>query len=254
MYGKKESNIMIKKQKVNVLGVSFDNITKEKLLVQLNQRILLKQKTFVVTANPEIVMYANRNQNYMSILKKADYITADGIGIVKGARILGTPIVERVAGFDLMLQLIKNANENSYSIFLLGAKEEVIVKAAEKIKREYPNIKLKGYHNGYFPLEDKKIMNKVLQSEPDIIFVGLGFPKQEQWIQSYLSQSNKGIAIGIGGSFDAFTGTVKRAPDFIIKLNLEWLYRLVKQPTRFKRMLMIPKFLFAIYKCNSKSA
>lgn len=239
---------MKKNQKVNILNVYFDNVTQEGLVSQLNQTIKLQQKTFVVTANPEIVMYANQNSDYMEILKKTDYITADGIGIVKGARILGTPIVERVAGYDLMLELLKKANQFSYSIYLVGAKEEVIKKAAKKIKDDYPNIVLKGYQNGYFELTNEKVLNKALQAQADIIFVALGFPKQEKWIQNYLNQSSRGLAMGVGGSFDAFTGTVKRAPDLIIKMNIEWLYRLVKQPTRFKRMLMIPKFLIAIFK------
>ncbi|SEL20779.1 N-acetylglucosaminyldiphosphoundecaprenol N-acetyl-beta-D-mannosaminyltransferase [Carnobacterium iners] len=244
---------MEKNQKVTVLDIDFDNVTQDDLVDQLNQCIHSKQKIFVVTANPEIVMYANQNPDYMDILRKADYITADGIGIVKGARILGTPIVERVAGYDLMLELLKKADQFKYSMYLVGAKEEVIVKAVKKIKKEYPNITLKGYHNGYFKLSDKEVMGKVLQAQTDIVFVGLGFPKQEKWIQNYLDQAPKGLVMGVGGSFDAFTGTVKRAPKFIIKLNLEWFYRLIKQPTRFKRMLMIPKFLIAIYKEKRKN-
>lgn len=239
---------MIKNLKVNILNIKFNNLTQKSILEQLNQRVQLQEKTFVVTANPEIVMYARQNPDYMSILEKADYITADGIGIVKGARILGTPIVERVAGYDLMCELLKKANHHRYSLYLLGAKEEVIVKTAKKIKSDYPNIVLKGYQNGYFELTNEEVMNKVIEAQPDIIFVGLGFPNQEKWIQRYLEQVSKGLAMGVGGSFDAFTGTVKRAPKFVIKMNLEWLYRLIMQPTRFKRMLMIPKFLIAIFK------
>lgn len=238
---------MEKTKKINILNVYFDNVTKKDFVYQLNQTIKLQQKTFVVTANPEIVMYANNNPDYMDTLKKADYITADGIGIVKGARILGTPIVERVAGYDLMLELLKVANENKYSVYLLGAKEEVVIEAAEKVKIEYPDIRFKGCNNGYFKVDDKEVLNKVLEAQADIILVGLGFPKQEKWIQNYLNQSSKGLAMGVGGSFDAFTGTVKRAPDIIIRMNIEWLYRLIKQPTRFKRMLVIPKFLIAIF-------
>ncbi|WP_192986705.1 WecB/TagA/CpsF family glycosyltransferase [Carnobacterium mobile] len=240
------------KQKVNVLNVSFDNLRQEELLAQLNHRIQIQQKTFVVTANPEIVMYANQYPNYMDIIKKADYITPDGIGIVKAARMLKTPIIERVAGYDLMLELLKNADKLNQSIYLLGAKEEVILKTVKKIKTEFPNIKLKGYHNGYFELTDKTLLNQAVEAQADIIFVGLGFPKQEEWIQNYLQHVTKGLAMGVGGSFDAYTGTVKRAPAIFIKMNLEWFYRLLKQPTRFKRMLMIPKFLLAVQKEKRK--
>lgn len=244
---------MTQNQKVNVLNVPFDNLTQKEMLVQLNQRIQTQQKTFVVTANPEIVMYANQHPSYKNIIKKADYITPDGIGIVKAARILKTPITERVAGYDLMLELLKNADKLNQSIYLLGAKEEVIEKTAKKIELEYPNIELKGYHNGYFELSDKEVLNQAVQAQADIVFVGLGFPKQEKWIQRYLEQVTKGLAMGVGGAFDAYTGTVKRAPKLFIKMNLEWLYRLIKQPTRFKRMLMIPKFLLAIEKEKKKS-
>lgn len=243
----------MKNKKIKVLNVEFDNLTHKEFIAQLIRRVKAEKKTFVVTANPEIVMYANRNEEYMSILKKADYITADGIGIVKGAKTLGTPIVERVAGYDLMLNLFQEANHFGKSIYLLGAKEEVIKKVVKKIELEYPNIKLKGYHNGYFELNDKDVLNQAVQAQADIIFVGLGVPKQEKWIQSYLAQVTKGLAMGVGGAFDAYTGTVKRAPKLFIKMNLEWLYRLLKQPTRFKRMLVIPKFLLAIQKEKKKS-
>lgn len=237
---------MMQNQKITVLNVPFDNLTQKELLIQLNQRIQTQKKTFIVTANPEIVMYANQHTSYMETIRKADYITADGIGIVKGAGMLGTPIVERVAGYDLMLNLLKDANKLNQSVYLVGAKEEVILKTVKKIQTEFPNIELKGYHNGYFELTDKAVLNQAVKAQADIIFVGLGFPKQEKWIQHYLQTASKGLAMGVGGSFDAYTGTVKRAPDIFIKMNIEWLYRLIKQPTRFKRMLMIPKFLLAI--------
>lgn len=244
---------MTKNSKVNILNVSFDNLTQENILKQLNQRMQSQKKTFIVTANPEIVMFANRNPEYMNTLKKADYVVADGIGIVKGARILGTPIAERIAGYDLMCELLKKANHHGYSIYLIGAKEEVIKKTVKKIKTQYPYIEIKGYQNGYFKITNEEVMEKAVREQADIVFVALGFPKQEKWIQDYLKQVPKGLAMGVGGSFDAFTGTVKRAPKYIIRLNLEWLYRLFKQPTRFKRMLMIPKFLIEIFKEKRRS-
>lgn len=242
----------MKNEKVKVLNVTFDNLSHKKFMFQLMKCIKEEKKTFIVTANPEIVMYANTNQEYMRILKQVDYITADGIGIVKGSRMLGTPIIERVTGYDLMLDLFKEANQMKKKVYLLGAKQEVIETVAKKLEKEYPGIDLAGYHNGYFDLTDKAIMNKVLGAEPDLLFVGIGFPRQEKWIQQYLEQADKGLAMGVGGAFDAYTGVVKRAPAIFIKLNLEWFYRLMKQPSRFKRMLVLPKFLIAVRKEKKK--
>lgn len=243
---------MTKNKKIEVLNVTFDNLTKKEMLAVLMDRVKKNKKTFVVTANPEIVMYANSDEEYMTILKNADYITADGIGIIKGSKMLDTPIVERVAGYDLMLDLLKEADLNRKSVYLLGAKQATIEKAVKKLAKDYPKINLVGYHNGYFDLTDETILNEVLAVKPDLLFVGLGFSRQEKWIQRYLEHADKGLAMGVGGAFDAYTGVVKRAPSIFIKLNLEWFYRLMKQPSRFKRMLVLPKFLIAVRKEKKK--
>ena len=240
-------------KKIEVLHVLFDNLTKKDLLTILMNRVNEEKKTFVVTANPEIVMHANNNQDYMQLIKQADFITADGIGIVKASKIMGTPIVERVTGFDLMLDLFREAHTFKKSVYLIGAKQEVIDATIKKIKKEFPDIRLAGHHNGYFDLTDEKILHNVLESKADMVFVGLGFPRQEKWIERYLEKADKGLVIGIGGAFDAYTGKVKRAPAIFIKMNLEWFYRLVKQPSRFKRILVLPKFLIAVHE-EKKSA
>lgn len=239
-------------KKVEVLNVVFNNLTQQEFLMELIDGINKNKKTFVVTANPEIVMHANADKHYMAILKKADYITADGIGIVKGARMLDTPIVERVAGYDLMLALLKEADIGNRSVYLLGANQTTIEKTAKKLSKDYPQINLVGYHHGYFDIADESILNEVLAAKPDLLFVGLGFSRQEKWIQQYLEHADKGLAMGVGGAFDAYTGVVKRAPSIFIKLNLEWFYRLIKQPSRFKRMLVLPKFLMAVRKEKKK--
>ena len=234
-------------KRVEILNVPFNNLTKKETVGILMDRVQENKKTFVITANPEIVMYANEHQDYMQLLKQATFITADGIGIIKGSKVMGTPIIERVTGFDLMLDLFNEAHLLNKKVYLLGAKEEVIEKAVKKMKKNYPGIILAGYHNGYFDLADEKILHKVLDSKADMVFVGIGFPRQEKWIEYYLEYAEKGLVMGIGGAFDAYTGTVKRAPAIFIKMNLEWFYRLMKQPSRFKRMLVLPKFLIAVH-------
>ncbi|MER2132667.1 MAG: WecB/TagA/CpsF family glycosyltransferase [Carnobacterium inhibens] len=230
-------------KKVSVLGVTFDNKTKEAFLKELMARIDHKKKSFVVTANPEIVMYAKKDPNYMSLIKEADYVIADGIGIIKGSKMLGTPIVERVAGYDLMLALLEEANQQGSRVYLLGAKEDVLQSTVVKVKKLYPSINLVGSRNGYFDFSDSAVIEAVQATQPDIVFVAIGYPKQEQWIHQYMKTASKGLLMGVGGSFDVLSGKSKRAPKIFIKLNIEWLYRLIKQPFRIKRMMALPRFL-----------
>lgn len=238
--------------KVPVLGVSFDNKTKETFLKELMDRICHNKKTFVVTANPEIVMYAKKNADYMSLLNEADYIAADGIGIIKGAKILETPIVERVAGFDLLTNLLEKASQQGSRVYFLGAKEDVLQSAVQNVQKKYPSIQIVGSRNGYFDFSDSSIIEAVQATQPDMVFVALGFPKQEQWIHQYMTTASKGLLMGVGGSFDVLSGKSKRAPKLFIDLNIEWLYRLIKQPTRLKRMMVLPQFLLEVKREKKK--
>lgn len=230
---------------INILKLSFDNITKNELLKKLEKSVKEQQKTFVVTANPEIVMYANQESEYHSIVQSADYVIADGIGVIIGSKILGTPLPERIAGYDLLVELLKTGSEKGWSAYFLGAKKEVIDKAVENIKSAYPGLHVTGWHDGYFK-ESSEITNEIRAKQPDLIFAALGFPRQEKWIFEHIREFEKGIFMGVGGSFDVLAGTVKRAPVIWQKMNLEWLYRLIKQPSRWKRMLALPLFMLKI--------
>ena len=179
---------------------------------------------------------------------KTNSFVPDGIAVVKSARKVGVNVTERITGIDIAEYLLKLANENKYSIYLFGAKEEVINTLIAKIKKEYPNINILGYSNGY--VKDRDIvMQDVLKKKPDICMVALGIPYQEKIIAKYFSKAKKGIFIGVGGSFDVLSGTKKRAPKIFIKLNLEWLYRIVTEPSRLKRFWNSNvKFMFKIKK------
>jgi len=238
--------------KVTILGIPFDNMTRKEFLKELYKRMNRKQKTFLVTANPEIVMYAQENKDYYELLMQADYIAPDGIGIVKASHTLGTPIKERVPGFELMLGLLEIADMEKKNVYFIGAKEEIIELTIEKIKQEWPHINIVGYHHGYFNHADPEMINKVKETEPDMVFVAFGFPRQEKWISNYLSQVSSGIAVGVGGSFDVLSGKTKRAPRLVQSFHIEWLYRLIRQPSRYKRMSVLPKFLQEIYSQKKK--
>ncbi|MEC1770267.1 WecB/TagA/CpsF family glycosyltransferase [Schinkia azotoformans] len=231
---------------VSILGVNFINTNMNDMVERLKERMQSGQKGFVVTANPEIVMKALEDPTYKKYVEKADYVTADGIGVVKGAQILGKPLLERVAGYDLMRNLLTVLNEKKLKLYMLGAQEETIEKAVQTIKVEYPDLEIAGYHHGFFKWEDPAIINEIKETQPDLILVALGMPRQEKWIAEHIDHVEKGVFIGVGGSFDVVAGTVKRAPEVWQKLNLEWFYRLLKQPSRWRRMLALPHFALKV--------
>lgn len=233
-------------KQVRIMGVPFAHTDRASFVKLLNEHIELQKKAFVVTANPEIVMKANEDLSYMRLLYEATYITADGIGIVKAAQLLGDPLPERVTGYDTMIDLLKLADQRGYSIYLLGAKEETLTLAIENIQKSYPNVRIVGSHHGYFDWENNQIANEIKALKPDMTFVALGMPRQEKWIAEHIDQFDRGVFMGVGGSFDVIAGTVKRAPDIWQKFHLEWLYRLLKQPSRFMRMMALPRFAIKI--------
>lgn len=233
---------------VNVQNIQFHNYNFNEFMAAFEERIDAEQKTFVVTANPELVMAANRDPKYLQILQEADYITPDGIGVVIASKLLKTPLKERVAGFDLMNALLKHAAEKGLKVYLLGAKEETLDKAYDKMKEQLPKLNIVGRHHGYFDISDERMVDEIAKLQPDLVFVALGFPKQEYWIHQHLHRFQKGLFMGIGGSFDVWAGEMKRAPQLWINLHMEWLYRLLKQPTRWRRMLVLPQFLLKVVK------
>lgn len=231
---------------VNVLGLDFIKATQAQFLSQLTQDSLAHKNRFVVTANPEIVLAAKDDPKYAQTLATADYITADGIGIIKGAKILGEPLPERVTGYDTMEALIAWAAKNDKSIFFLGAKPEVLQKVLTKAKEKYPTLKIAGSCDGYFK-DENKVAQLIKEAHPDFVFAALGFPKQEFFIAKHRELA-PAIWMGVGGSFDVFSGMTKRAPKWWIDHHLEWGYRLVKEPSRFIRMLALPKYLLLVYR------
>ncbi|KGR80133.1 WecB/TagA/CpsF family glycosyltransferase [Ureibacillus manganicus] len=239
---------------VNIMGVPFLNITQQGFVELLDKRVEQKEKTFVITANPEIVMKAYEEPEFMSIVQKATYVCADGIGVVKAAKMLGEYLPERVTGYDSMVKLLEIGNKKRYKIFLLGAQKETIEKAVANINATYPNVDIVGYQDGYFDWNNNTIAETVANLKPDLVFVALGVPRQEKWIVENYDKFSHGVFIGVGGSFDVIAGTVKRAPLIWQKLNIEWLYRLLKQPSRFGRMLVLPRFALKVRQLKRKGS
>lgn len=193
------------------------------------------EKKFIITANPETLTMAETDEEISKmLLDKNNSIVPDGIAVVKACNMLNLPVTERIAGVDIAEYLLRIANEQKKSLYLFGAKKEVIESLVNKIKVDYNNINILGYSDGY--VEDRdKVFKEIIKLKPDICLVALGIPYQEKLIYKHLDEFNKGIFVGVGGSFDVLSGTKKRAPKIFIKLNLEWLYRIVCEPKRLKR-------------------
>ncbi|CAD2073208.1 WecB/TagA/CpsF family glycosyltransferase [Phocicoccus pinnipedialis] len=229
---------------VDISGISFINIEKTQFLNSiLIPRIKNDEKTFIVTANPEIVNRTTYDDAYKEAVISSDYTIADGVGILIAAKMNKKLIKERIAGYDLLVDLLNVGNKDGLKVYLLGAEESVNKKASEHIIVNFPNVEIVGRHHGYFDMNDDRIAKEIRELEPDLVFVALGVPRQETWIHQNLDQFEKGLFMGVGGSFDVLAGTVKRAPEMWIKLNLEWLYRMIKQPERIGRNLNILKFM-----------
>lgn len=201
----------------------------------LSDNLKNNKKTFVVTANPETFMISEKNEDVRKmLLDKETVMVPDGIGVLKAGKKIGYNIEERITGIDIANELLKFGNEQKKSIYLFGSKQEVIDSMKKVIKEQYPNLKLVGTSNGYVTDKDK-VFDEIVKLEPDIVLVALGIPLQEMLIYKHLNKFKKGIFVGVGGSFDVMSGMKKRAPKIFIKLNLEWLYRIIKEPKRLKR-------------------
>ena len=209
--------------------------TKKEYINELETALEKRGKKFIVTANPEAFMTGLKHENYMNILMdKNTNIVPDGIGLIKAGRSLNYDFKERITGIDLTESLLELADEHHKKIYLFGARKEVNKKLQKIIKEKYKNIEIVGAKDGY-EKDKEKVFKEMIKKEPDIVFIALGMPLQEELIYKYFDKFQKGIFIGVGGSFDVLSGTKKRAPKLLIKLNLEWLYRIIKEPKRLKK-------------------
>ena len=230
--------------RVTVLGVGFDNLTFTDAVETAYSMIKHERAHTIVTPNSEIVYAARKNPGLTDALNRADLVVADGIGVVYASRFYKTPVKCKIAGIELGEALLKKLSATGESVFLLGSKSGVAELAAKNLCGKYPGLSIAGTHHGYFE-DDDSIVELINKSGARVVFVCLGAPKQELWMTRYAPRLNARLLLGLGGSLDAYAGISKRAPEIWIKLGLEWFYRLVKQPTRIRRMLALPKFLFA---------
>lgn len=234
-------------ERIEILGSPVDVLTMASALEIIEGKIKARQCCQVVTANSEILYAAEHDPALFLVLHDAGMVTADGMGVVLASRLVGQPLPERVAGYDLMHALAARAERTGWRFFLLGAKPQVVQAAAARLREMYPAITIAGYHDGYFAADQTDLLlSSIRDSKVDIVLVALGAPKADKWLHEHLSASGAPIGIGVGGSFDILAGTAERAPLWMQRAGLEWLFRLWKQPSRFWRMLALPKFIWAV--------
>lgn len=229
---------------VEIVGINIDKVTFEEAENRLLDFLRQDELKMVFTPNSEFLVDAVKDPSFAEVLNSGDLVIPDGIGVVISSKFYGTPLKEKVPGCELMSSLIEIAYTEKKSIYFLGGREGVAEDAVQRLEEKYQNINIAGFHHGYFDGdEEKKIIDDIIEKKPDIIFVALGAPRQEKWIYDNRHKFAAQIAMGVGGSLDIIAGRAKRAPEFYQKAGLEWLYRLIKEPKRFFRMLKLPKFI-----------
>ena len=228
--------------KIDVMGVGFDNLTKTEFIDRAKMMLATREKGYVVTPNAEIVYEAVQDASFRDLLNGAAMVLPDGAGVVLGAKILGTPLKEKVAGIEFGEEICKLLAETGGKLYLLGSKPGIADQAGQKLKTKYPGLTVCGTADGYFK-DEAAVVTKINEAAPNVVFVCLGAPKQEKFIRNHLDEMNATLYLGLGGSLDGYAGVAQRAPRWMINLSLEWLYRLMKEPKRLGRMMRLPKFV-----------
>lgn len=234
---------------VSILGLPIQNVTMSEAVNDVYGFFGARESKIVVTPNAEILQMYSTDPAVKEALEKADYIVPDGVGVLMAAKRLGTPLKEKVAGVELSRNLLEKAAKEGGNVYLLGAKPGVAAEAKRCLEQEIPGVSIVGARDGYFKSEDEPaIIEEINGLDVDMLFVCLGAPKQELWMAEHKGDLKVGVMLGLGGSLDIFSHTLKRAPQWMIQCRIEWLYRVIKEPYRIGRIASLPKFLMSIKK------
>lgn len=231
---------------IDFSGLKVDNVTLAEAVAKVESLIAAGKPSLVVTPNPEMIVAAQDDAELRDLINGAALRVPDGISMVVVKKILGDPLKERVSGIDLMQQLLVVSAQKGYKVFFLGSAPGVADAAAAKARELNPGLKVVGTSDGYFK-DEAALRAKIIAAKPDILFVGLGAGRQEKWLAANLTKLGVPVGMGIGGSLDAISGKVKRAPVLVQKLYIEWLYRLLQQPWRWRRQIALIKFLLLMF-------
>jgi len=232
-----QEKILGDNKRVTILNTEIDVLTVKETIALVEKYINTKTPLHLMGVNADKINEVNSNELMKEIVNKCGIINADGASVIMASKFLKKPLPERVAGVDLMMDLVDLSNKKGYSIYLLGAKQEVVEKTADVLKEKYSNLDIKGIRNGYFKREEwPEISSKIKELNPDLVFVGITSPMKEYVIEFLQNDGNNAVFMGVGGSFDVISGNIPRAPKWMQKMNLEWLFRVMQEPKRlFKR-------------------
>ena len=228
--------------KLDIMGLQFDNVTMDEASARAEQILAGKKTCYAVTPNAEIAYEALHDETLRALINGADLVLPDGAGVVLASKLLKTPLKQKVAGVDFADRLLSILEKTGVGLFLLGSKPGVAELAAQKMTEKHPKLYICGMNDGYFK-DEAPVIEKINAAKPDVLFVCLGAPKQEKWMAQYGAATGAKLLLGLGGSLDVFAGVAQRAPEFYCKHNLEWFYRLIKNPSRAGRMMKLPLFL-----------
>ena len=233
-----------------MFGIEITYGKKEEIISEIERRLNNGEKMFIVTLNVSILMEAMKDPSYRKILEEASMVIPDGSGIVWALDVIANVKTDRVTGIDTMTHLCELSKRKGWKVYLLGAREDVAKKACENLRRNGVNVV--GYHHGYFE-KDGEVIVEILSKKPDLLFVGMGVPKQERWIHEHFKKIPVRLAMGVGGSIDVVSGRKKRAPEFVQKMKLEWLYRFLQSPWNKRKIpFQIMKFVFLVLRERKK--
>lgn len=239
--------VVIHMQSLNILGVRVDNVSYDEAVAHVESFLGADGLHQIATVNPEFVVIAQSNAQFMRTLNQCALNAPDGVGLLWASRRLGAPLRERVTGQEMVGRIAALAAQRGESIFFLGAREGIAERAATRLKERCPGLKIAGCYAGSPAVgEEEQIVQRINESGPRILFVAFGPPQQEFWIARNAPRLKVAVAMGVGGTFDTLAGIVPRAPDWMQRIGLEWTYRLVREPRRFKRQLAIPYFMWLV--------
>lgn len=232
-------------KRIKVLGVGIDLVTMQETLQWIEKVIAERKPCQIITGNPEMLMLAQKDEGFYQVMNQADLVVPDGIGLVIAARrFLKAEVPERVAGFDIATLFMPIAQKKGYRLYLLGAVPGVAETARDRLTEQYPGLRIVGVHDGF--LHDgnrREVVEEIRGLKTDLLLVGMGAPRQEKFIADHKEELQVPVSIGLGGSIDVWAGVAKRAPKVWQDLHLEWLYRLLRQPSRIGRMMALPRFI-----------
>lgn len=231
--------------RINLLNCPMDVASMTETVEQIDAAVAAGNFTQHVVVNVAKIVNMQNDHQLDASIRECDIINIDGMGVVLGARLLGHNVMERVAGVDLFHELLKMSARKGYSVYLLGAKDEVVAETARRVQQQYPGLKLVGYHHGYFWDNEKAMVNIIRESGAQLLFVAITSPKKENFINRWRDKLGVTFVMGVGGTFDVVAGKVKRAPLWMQKWGLEWLYRVIQEPRRMWKRYLVTNTKFA---------